>query len=592
MEIYVKGNKITLNPKSIIGEGGEAKIYLYRNSAVKIYHPNMLSKRREEKLKAFPRNLPANVMAPKDLVLDQNGKVIGFSMELVEDAEALIALSNKMFRENFSGEKVSKLFLDKLETLEKIHSAQAVVGDLNDLNVLFKGEKSIFIDADSMQFGKFPCEVATEQFLDPRLYGIDFSKRPVFTPESDFYSFSVLLFRSLLLVNPFGGVHPKLPTLIRRAEKRLTVFNSEVRYPKAAIPFRVLPDDMLDYFQKVFEKDRRGKFPRNLLENLRWTKCSICGELHARAVCPYCAHQAPAAVKEVIAINRKCSSTRVFATKGRIIFAKMESGKIKFVWEENGTVRRENGEKVMADNPDNFTHFSIMGSKTIVGRKNRFVIIEREKVLGQWETGMLGNWPVIESAEADYFHIKGEYLFRNGNKIVGNVLENQTWIKVGTKFGFGFYRIGLKTVYFVFNPERTGINDSVTLPKIEGQLIDAECVFSDRYALFLVSTKENGKIWNAMHLIDENGKIKGSAKEEAENSRMLSRIRNKTLGGDKVLTASDEGLILVAAENGKLEQERIFSDTEPFVDEESRIFAAAEGIYVVSEKEVKLLKLI
>src|SRR3989344_3756742 len=592
MEVYVKGSRITLNPKNIIGEGGEAKIYLYKNSAVKIYHPNLLSRRREEKLKVFPRNLPSNVIAPMELVIDQNGKVIGFSMEFIEDAEALIALSNKRFRENFSSDKAVKVFLDILATLERIHAVQVVVGDLNDLNVLFKDEEAIFIDADSMQFGKFPCEVATEQFLDPRLYGIDFSRKPSFTPESDFYSFAVLLFRSLLLVNPFGGVHPKFPTLTKRAEKGITVFNPEVRYPKAAIPFKVLPDNMLDYFQLVFEKYLRGKFPKNLLENLRWTKCAACGDFHARAICPYGAHQAPAAVKEITAINRKCSSTRIFSTKGRIVHAKMEGGKIKFVWEENGTVRRENGEKVMLENTDNFTRFSIMGSKTIIARKNRFIIIEREKVAEQGMTGMLGNLPVIESSESDYFHLRGDMLVKNGKKTLGNILENQTWVKVGSKFGFGFYRMGMKTVYFIFDLEKPGINDSVVLPKIEGQLIEAECVFSGKFALFLYSSKESGKIWNAMHLINEKGTLLRSAKEEAENSRMLSRIRNKTLGGEKILTASDEGLILITAENGKLQETKIFSDTEPFVNEESRIFAAAEGIYVVSEKEFKLLKLL
>src|SRR3989338_4204999 len=592
MEVYVKGSRITLNPKNIIGEGGEAKIYLYKNSAIKIYHPNLLSRRREEKLKVFPRNLPANVITPADLVLDQDGKVIGFSMEFIEDGEALIALSNKRFRENFSSEKTAKVFLDILATLEKIHVTQAVIGDFNDLNVLFKDEEAFFIEADRIQFGKFPCEVATEQFLDPRLYGIDFSKRPVFTPESDFYSFSVLLFRSLLLVSPFGGVHPKFPTLTKRAEKRVAIFNSEVRYPKAAIHFKVLPDDLLGYFHKVFEKDLRGKFPKNLLENLRWTRCAACGNFHARAICPYCAHQAPAAVKEITAINRQCSSTRIFSTKGRIVHAKMESGKIKFVWEEGGVVRRENGEKVMLENPDNFTRFSIMGPKTIIARKNRFIIICREKVAEQRTTGMLGNLPVVESSESDYFHLQGDMLVKSGKKTLGNILENQTWIRVGSKFGFGFYRIGMKTVYFIFDLEKPGINDSIALPKIEGQLIDAECVFSGKFALFLYSSKESGKIWNAMHLINEKGTLLGSAKEEAENSRMLSRIRNKTLGGEKILTASDEGLILITAENGKLQETKIFSDTEPFVNEESRIFAAAEGIYVVSEKEFKLLKLL
>lgn len=596
MDVYIQGKRITLNPKKVIGEGGEAKIYFHGNRAIKIYHAGFMTKRRESKLKAFPQNTPTKLISPVELATDIKGSVVGFSMEMVAGAESFIMLSNKNFRANFSSEKVLKILLDALETLKNVHAAAMVVGDLNDLNLLFKQEDAFFIDADSMQFGQFPCEVATEQFLDPRLYGVDFSGTPVFTAESDYYAFAVMLFKSLLLINPYGGVHKKYPTFLRRAENRISVFDAEVKYPKTAVPFKVLPDELLDYFQKVFEKDLRGEFPKKLLADLRWTKCAVCGEMHARAVCPFCAQRAPAATKQVAIVNRKCIATIIFETRGRIITAKMENGKLKFVYEEDGIVRRENGEILMANNPDNFTLFSIMGSKTLIGKRSKIVVVEKEKVVGQVATGMLGNLPVFATNEADFFRLQGDMLIRGEDKIIGNILENQTWIKAGPKFGLGFYRVGQKTVYFIFDALASGINDTVDLPNPPaggaGQLIDAECIFSESHALFLTSTMESGKVVNAMYLIDAKGGLVAGVREEAENSTILAQIHNKVLSGSRIITATDEGLMLLEAAQGTIREMKLFSDTEPFVDESLRVFLAPEGLYAVSGKDVKLLKLI
>lgn len=591
MDVYLQGKRIVLDDKQGI-YGGESFVYLHNGMAIKVYHSGFIDKWKVEKIKNFPKNLPGKVISPKEIVTDKNGKIIGYAMQALTDAEPFLMLSLPKFRANFPPEKVKEIFLDCLKTLMGIHAAKTVVSDLNNLNILFKNTEAYFIDADSMQFGRFACGVATEKYLDPFLYGKDFNSL-VFTPESDYYSFAVMLFESLLFANPYGGVHLKYPTLTKRAEKRMTVFNPEVKYPKAAIPFKVLSDDMLEYFHKVFEKDLRGIFPANLLENLRWTKCTACGETHARNLCPYCAHAAPSAIKTLALVNRKCIAKIIFQTVGRIIAAKLEGGKPKFVYEENGEVKRESGEQVFAGNPDNFTRFSIMNGKTLIGRKNKLAIVEKSQVTEEMQVNMLGNLPVFESSDADYVRTSGGMLVQNNNQILGQILENQTWIKLGKKFGFGFYRIGMKTVYFIFQLDRPGINDSVALPKIEGQLIDANCIFSEKNILFLISTKEAGKLWNAMYLLDIQGNLAASAKEEQSSSRMLSGIHNKVLGGDKILTATDEGIMLLEADDQKkIREVKIFSDTEPFVNESVEILSGPEGIYVIGKNDIKLLKLI
>ena len=591
MEVFLKGKRIILSPKDLLGEGGEAKVYLYGNYAIKIYHQDFITPKRARKLKSFPKNLPTKLIAPVDLLEDRKGDIIGFSMEVVSGAEPFIMLSNKRFRGNFAVDAVVKIHLDTLATIRQIHSAGMIIGDLNDLNLLFRDKEAFFIDADSMQFGNFPCEVATEKFLDPRLYGIDFSARPSFSRESDYYSYCVLLFEDLLLVNPFGGVHKDYPTLLKRAQKRVSVFNPKVMYPKAAIPYKVLSDDLLDYFLKVFEKDLRGEFPEKLIGNLRWTKCTVCGNEHTRAVCPFCFQKAAAAVKEVELVNKKCIAAVIFKTKGSILAAKEEEGKIKWLYEENGIVKREDGKKVMLQKPDIFTRFAIMGDKTLVGREKKIIIVENEKVVDETMTNKLGNFPVFECSGTDYFRLQGDLLLKDENKIIGQILENQTWIRVGKNFGFGFYRVGGKSVYFIFSLEKADINDSIQLPKISGHLIDAEAVFSDTHVMFLTSTMEAGKMFNSMYLIDAKGNLLASAKEEAGNSRILSSIHNKVLGGGKIITASDEGLILLEPDSGQIKEVKIFTDTEPFVDEKVQLFTGGGGLYVVSGQGINLLKL-
>ena len=125
-----------------------------------------------------------------------------------------------------------RIFASLAAALDALHALGIVVGDLNDGNVLVVGDEIRFIDVDSMQFGRWPCPVAHERYLAPELYGVDLSAAPRFLPEHDWYAFLVLLFSALLYVHPFGGVHPKLPTLVRRVAAGVSLLSSLVKRPK------------------------------------------------------------------------------------------------------------------------------------------------------------------------------------------------------------------------------------------------------------------------------------------------------------------------------------------------------------------------
>lgn len=338
MEVYVGGKKTVLDPKKSIGKGGEADIYdIGEGKALKVFktpdHPDIANSREEqenarlrlqehnEKLRVFPKSLPKNVVSPEELATDRNGRqVVGYTMRLIRGAEALMRYTDRGFRQNnASNEKMLKIFKNLHSTIRGIHHEKVVIGDFNDLNVLVSDDKAFIVDADSFQFGKYLSKMFTAKFVDPLLCDPK-GENPMLIHHhnyySDWYAFNVMLMESLLFVHPYGGVYrPKNPSKRIPHESRplyrITIFNTEVRYPKPAIPYIVLPDDLLHHFHKVFEKDARGEFPIALIEQIHWTKCDRCGTEHARTLCPNCAHIAPAAIKEIIVVRGKVTATKI-----------------------------------------------------------------------------------------------------------------------------------------------------------------------------------------------------------------------------------------------------------------------------------------
>jgi len=236
MDVIIGGKRVRLS--SQIGAGGEGTVFRGKVNgvelAVKVYHQP--DAKRAKKLQAFlSKNwtLPEDKIAlPLHLVYDSQGQtVIGLTMPLLGSGfEELTSLANKKYRASFrvNTKEIAGIFIDGWETVNLVHQNSLCIGDFNDLNGLFRGIEMLFIDVDAWQFDNFACPVGTEQFLAPELYGIDLSLKPVFKPEHDWYSYAVMLFKSLLLVHPYGGTHRDIKQLTQRAAKRMTVMSKDV----------------------------------------------------------------------------------------------------------------------------------------------------------------------------------------------------------------------------------------------------------------------------------------------------------------------------------------------------------------------------
>ena len=166
-----------------------------------------------------------------------------------------------------------KFFQNLHKIVSQIHQTQVVIGDFNDLNILIKAQQPYLIDADSFQYGGYLCPVYTDRFVDPLLCDPK-ATQPIPTQPhnrtSDWYAFTLMLMQSLLFVDPYGGVYkPKNPQAriphSTRPLKRITVFNAEVKYPKPALPYAILSDELLQYFHQCFEADQRGEFSSSII---------------------------------------------------------------------------------------------------------------------------------------------------------------------------------------------------------------------------------------------------------------------------------------------------------------------------------------
>src|SRR4051812_13785746 len=153
--------------------------------------------------------------------------------------------------------------------------------------------------------------------------------------------------------------------MLRRAEASHSVLKPGVAYPRAAARFDVLPDDMLEWFGGVFDQRRRSAFPEALLSP-RWTRCS-CGVEHARLRCPACT--AAVAVPKVTTVGG-CRIVTIFKTKGRILAAAMQGG-LRYAYEEDGVVRREDGARVHDGRLATGMRIALAGDATWLGAADR-----------------------------------------------------------------------------------------------------------------------------------------------------------------------------------------------------------------------------
>jgi hypothetical protein len=230
-----------------------------------------------EKLRVMTANPPTepepahcSIAWPTELVFAENGRFEGFLMPLVDPstAQPLSRYYNPAERSREAPDATWQYLLSLADnlamTVDAMHTAGYVIGDLNESNVLGTGETVVtIIDCDSVQVrdpadGRvFPCPVGKAEYLAPELQGHDLDRVERST-SADNFSLAVLIYQLLMEgFHPFQGSWkgtgepPDTAELIRRG--LFPALDDRYQsFPPNALPYETLPPAVQALFERAF----------------------------------------------------------------------------------------------------------------------------------------------------------------------------------------------------------------------------------------------------------------------------------------------------------------------------------------------------
>lgn len=315
--------KFDTTNRTLLTEGGEGYIYEYNGKIIKTFKPHIDIAAKERKVNALMKaNLSQAVIKPIDTVLDMRGRFIGYIMEKVA-GEEFKRLSNRKFvtANNITTKDILSMLVKVKKILEILHKQHIYIGDLNDQNILFDTSGNVYlIDCDSWTVGNDKCTVAMDMFKDPKMQADNFNA------DTDMYAFSVLAWKSLTRVHPFGGtVEPDIPILDRMKKGISVIGRPEVKLPRTTKMWNGFSPQLVTEFRNVFESNLRALSDNmeDMLANLSF--CQKDKEYYYRkfSSCPYCDRGAK--------VNKKPVSQGIVG--GLKLYAIYDETKIKTIFD-------------------------------------------------------------------------------------------------------------------------------------------------------------------------------------------------------------------------------------------------------------------
>ncbi|KKN50711.1 hypothetical protein LCGC14_0629720 [marine sediment metagenome] len=628
--VIVNGHQIKLLPSNVLGVGGEATVVRSDKMAIKIFHKP--SNERTEKLIDFLkiRSMPKTVCVPKILVTNVQKQVVGYAMQLLSPQyEVVQQLSSKKYRKrhpSITSATITDLFLNAHSTTSELHPLGITIGDYNDLNTLFWKSRMMFIDADSFQFGAYPCMVGTDNFLDPQLYNLNLATKPYFKPLNDWYSWFIMYIRSLLMVHPYGGVHKNYKTIPQRAEARITFLDSKVKYPKSGFHPDLLNNDLKDIFHRMFKKGERFIPPSEILKEYRDSliNCHSCSIMYpSQHACPQCAKVNVQQIQRRITISKKPGKQtihceQILATAGNFVWRHIANSIIRAITLED----------------QNFVFHCLEPNKLrqsitlphIEGHPN-FGFFDKYLVINNGLTNSLDIYEILEdklskidrSFSVDCYNgerifacdsnhllrITKGYLFRTNfgpygtiDKNINAIARNQTWITAYGSMAFGMQRFFNVLKFFTYRFDNLPQSE-LWYPPVETKLKDEESIldmsvkFAAPFILLLIKTEKKGKTFTHVFVLYKE-QIKNYYRVDAISSDVYHNIHGKSFAVPKntkgfILHPTDDGIVQEIMPDTGMSTFSLMSETEPFVSEGDTLNKYKNGILVTSDKTINFL---
>lgn len=623
--LYVDKSPLRLSSQQVIQSGGEGAVFECEGTAVKVFHEADRARagKIRQLLDGSRPHLPSNVLRPLAPVLDQVGRIAGYQMALLPAA----ALPFKKLTQpafcrqlDFTIPRLLPYLLAPHRTLTQLHDAGVVVGDLNDRNIYFlparqgrgagRRAQTFWIDADSFQFGRYPCSVAALDYLDPHLYDVDdFSRKPYFSPATDWYSFCVLLVKCLLHVHPYGGVHHELKSLKKRALAGLTVFSEEIIYPKSALPPSVLSDELIAHFTDVFREGQRPAFPLDLLRQYAHslTSCSSCG-LHYPAARPGC----PICQKRTVAIrpslkSGKLRTRRLLSGVGVLVYVSVRPhGRINVVARNRKSYRfLELGVGGMCRELPLFRGmpgyiFARFGDVLAVAapHSDRLLLLDvaglAPRQLGLVANQQSSGTTTFAATSSHLYRVTGGQVLRgsvrNGNlveEIVASAHRNQTWLWASpfTDTLLLCQRHMRRLHLTLITPDARQIPlTSSTEPLTASGLVDTCAYFGQETVAFLAQVAQGGRTYSYLAIFGIDGRQLHEERIPAQFPP-YDRLQGKALLGTTLLHPTDEGILRTRPDSHAL-----LSDAAPYISAAAYLQQHPAGILAQESGDLFLLK--
>lgn len=273
----LKGNKYDLIESS--GKsGGEGTVYRIKNNdsiCAKIV--NKPSQDYSDRIKRLweilnKRNLPLYMYKeyawPKDILKDDTGNIIGFTMDFINhdsDLEDFYLNTENDWKTRITVARNLCVAVHNLHTFKQIY-----IGDFNPQNIFIKNNREIIlIDCDSYKIRKensneyFKCSAVYPEFYSPEY--INERNDNCITEYSDRFSLAILIFS--ILINgrhPFYNIDESsfMPNSVSPYFKELNK-NNELTIPPDVRPLNfILPVSTIKLFKRTFVDGRINKNER------------------------------------------------------------------------------------------------------------------------------------------------------------------------------------------------------------------------------------------------------------------------------------------------------------------------------------------
>jgi len=307
--IQGKGDQIDLNQNNFISEGGEGKIFSKGKTVYKIYSDlnKMIPTSKIQELSVLDKD---NIIRPKDIILNNDNKIAGYTMDLVEGV-ALCKLFTNDFRNsnNVDPKSTLKLVENMISSTVYIHERKCLIIDNNEMNYMVSKTFDVpyFIDVNSYQTPSFPATVIMPSIRDWHAKS--------FSTLTDWFAFAIVSCQLFVGIHPFKGKHPNFNPrqLEDRMKQNISIFNKDVRVPTTCRDFSYIPNDLRNWYEKIFERGERTPPPKAIgLLNIVQVKSSLITTTNNFEI------QFVAEFKNEIINVKYFNSTRVITTKKEI----------------------------------------------------------------------------------------------------------------------------------------------------------------------------------------------------------------------------------------------------------------------------------